>query len=83
MERMDIKELKITKKMYNRAKEVENLFKITKKLDCRSEKFKKLNNKWIELDEKFEEEVSDEFGTLEIVNEYERREKNKKILKKF
>lgn len=79
MKKNNIKEFEITKKMYNRAKEVENLFKKTKKLNCRTEKFRKLNNKWSKLEDKFAEEFTDEFDTLEIVNEYERR---KRILRK-
>ena len=83
MKKNDIKELEITKEMYKRAKEVENLFQKTKNMDCRTEKFKKLNNKWIKLEDKFEEEVSDEFSTLEIVNEYKRREREEKKSKKM
>ena len=83
MKKNNIKELEITKEMYNRAKEVENLFQKTKNMDCRTEKFKKLNNKWIKLEDKFEEEISDEFGTLEIVNEYERRKREEKKIKKM
>ena len=80
MKKLNIKELEITKEMYNRAKEVEDIHKKLNKLNCRTEEFKKLNNKVIELEDKFEEEISDEFLTLEIVNEYERREKNTQIL---
>jgi Fe-S-cluster formation regulator IscX/YfhJ len=80
MKKLNIKELEITKEMYERAKEVEDIYKKLKELDCRTEEFKKLRNKVIELEDKFEEEISDEFLTLEIVNEYERREKNTQIL---
>ena len=83
MKKNNIKELEITKEMYNRAKEVENLFQKTKNMDCRTEKFKKLNNKWIKLDDKFQEEISDEFDSLEIVNEYERRKREEKKIKKM
>ena len=83
MKKNNIKELEITKEMYKRAKEVEDLFQKTKNMDCRTEKFKKLNNKWIKLEDKFEEEISDEFGALEIVNEYERREREEKKIKKM
>lgn len=83
MKKLNIKEFEITREMYNRAKEVENLSQKTKKLNCRTEKFKKLNNKWIELEDKFAEEISDEFDTLEIVNEYERRERENKKVKKM
>ena len=83
MKKNNIKELEITKEMYKRAKEVENLFQKTKNMDCRTEEFKKLNNKWIKLDDKFQEEISDEFGTLEIVNEYERRRREEKKAKKM
>ena len=83
MKKNNIKEIEITKEMYKRAKEVEDLFQKTKNMNCRTEKFKKLNNKWIKLEDKFEEEVSDEFGTLEIVNEYERRKREEKKIKKM
>lgn len=62
--------------MYNAAKKIEKMYEELKKLDCRTEDFKKLSNEIIKLEDKFEEEVSNEFCTLEIVNEYERREKN-------
>ena len=83
MRKANIKELEITKEMYKRAKEVENLFQKTKNMDCRTAEFRKLNNKWIKLEDKFEEEISDEFGALEIVNEYERREREEKKIKKM
>lgn len=67
MKKLNIKEAEITREMYNRAKEIENIHK-------------ELNNKVIKLENKFEEEISDEFTTLEIVNEYERREKNTQTL---
>ena len=76
MRKANIKELVITEEMYKRAKEVENLSRKTKNMDCRTEEFRKLNNKWIKLDDKFQEEISDEFDSLEIVNEYERRKRN-------
>ena len=82
MKKNNIKEIEITKEMYKRAKEVEDLFQKTKNMDCRTEKFKKLNNKWIKLDDKFQEEISDEFDSLEIVNEYERRKREEKKIKK-
>lgn len=75
MTKTNIKELEITKEMYNKAKEIENIYAEMKKLDCRTEEFKRLSNKVIELEDKFEEEVSDEFLSLEIANEYERRER--------
>ena len=69
MKTLNIRELEITKEMYNREKAE------IKKLNCRTEEFKELNNKVIKLEDKFEEEISDEFLSLEIVNEYERRER--------
>lgn len=80
MKKLNIKEAEITREMYNRAKEIENIHKELSELNCRTEKFKELNNKVIKLENKFEEEISDEFTTLEIVNEYERREKNTQTL---
>jgi len=85
MKQMNIRDFEITKEIYNRAKEIENIYKELHGLDCMTKKFKKLQNKVIELEDKFEREVSEEFLTLEIVNEYERREKNnvKNIKKSF
>lgn len=80
MKKLNIKELEITKEMYNRAKEIENIYKELRELNYRTKEFKELSNKVIKLENKFEEEFSDEFITLEIVNEYERREDNTQIL---
>jgi cysteinyl-tRNA synthetase len=81
MKKLDIREAEITKEMYEEAKKIENIHSELKKLDCRTEEFRKLNNKVIEMEDKFEEEVCDDFLTLEIVNEYERRERkeNKQV----
>lgn len=66
---MNIKELEITPKMYNEAKRVENLWKL-------SEKNEYFDDLWKKADEKFQRMYNDDFDTLEIVNEYERRECN-------
>lgn len=77
MERMNIKEFEITKGMYEEAKRIERMEDKLKKLDCRTEDFKKLNHEAIKASELFEEKFTDDFDTLEVVNEYERRERNK------
>ena len=82
---MRIRDFEITKEMYEEARRIEDMENEIKKLDCRTEKFKKLNHKAIKAADKFSEKFTDEFDTLEIVNEYERREKNegKKVIKKY
>ena len=66
---MNIKELEITKGMYNEAKKIENLYNTVHFLDCETEE-------WRKADDKFQKDVCNEFNTLEIINEYERREAN-------
>lgn len=66
---MNIKELEITKEMYNDAKRVENVWKL-------SEENEYFDDIWIQDDKVFRLKYGDDFDTLEIINEYERRETN-------
>lgn len=78
---MNIKDLEITREMYERALEVENAWKELKKAeettDCINKDLEKLTKKWIRLDNAFQDEVNSDFDTEEIVREYERRKKGK------
>lgn len=78
METMNIKDLEITKEMYERALEVENAWKATSKFSSRSKEFKELNNKWVKLDNAFQDEVNSDFDTSEIIREYQRRKEQVK-----
>lgn len=78
MKTMNIKDLEITKEMYERALEVENVWKEASKFNSRSKEFKELNNKWIKLDDAFQDEVNSDFGTFEIIREYQRRKEQTK-----
>ena len=75
MKPKSIKDIIITKEMYERALEVEGAWRLASKYDARSIEFKTLNREWIKLDDAFQEEMNDEFSTREIVIEYERRHK--------
>lgn len=66
---MNIKELEISKEMYNDAKRVENVWKL-------SEKNEYFDDIWTLKDKVFKLKYGDDFDTLEIINEYERREYN-------
>lgn len=66
---MNIKELEITKEMYNDAKRVENVWKL-------SEENEYFDDIWVQDDKVFRLKYGDDFDTLEIINEYERRETN-------
>lgn len=79
MKQMNIRDAEITKEMYNAAKKIEKMYHLKDKFEVKSEEFKKYNKEWIKADEEFQKNFSDEFDTLEIVNEYERREWVKKM----
>jgi len=74
---MKIKDLEITKEMYERALEVENAWKDLRKVDkdnnASLKDIKLAEMKWIRLDNAFQNEVNSDFTTLEIINEYQRR----------
>lgn len=74
---MKIKDLEITKEMYERALEVENAWLDLEATENRiidlQKKVKTLNNKWISLDNAFHDEVNSDFDTSEIIREYQRR----------
>lgn len=73
----DIKELEITEEMYVRALEAENAWlelEVTEKRIVElQKKVKTLNNKWVRLDNAFQNEVNSDFDTSEIIKEYKRR----------
>lgn len=73
----DIKELEITEEMYVRALEAENawleLEATEKRIVELQKKVKTLNNKWVRLDNAFQNEVNSDFDTSEIIKEYKRR----------
>lgn len=64
---MNIRELEITKEMYNDAKRVENVWKL-------SEENEYYDDIWVQDDKVFRLKYGNDFDTHEIVNEYERRE---------
>lgn len=66
---MNIKELEITPKMYGDAKRVENLWML-------SEKNEYYDDLWVFNDKLFRKKYGNDFDTLEIIKEYERREMN-------
>lgn len=78
METNNIKDLEITREMYERALEVENVWKEASKFNSRSKEFKELNNKWAKLDNAFQDEVNNDFDTSEIIREYQRRKEQVK-----
>lgn len=78
MKTMNIKDLEITKEMYERALEVENIWKAASNFPSRSKEFKELNNKWAKLDNAFQDEVNSDFDTSEIIREYQRRKEQVK-----
>ena len=78
MKKTNISELKITSGMYERALEVEQAWNELKQAEDTMIDIKKnlrtLSNRWVELDNAFQNEVNSDFDTFEIVREYERRE---------
>lgn len=78
MKTTNIKDLEITGEMYERALEVENAWKAASKFNSRTKEFNELNNKWVKLDNAFQDEVNSDFGTSEIIREYQRRKEQTK-----
>lgn len=78
METKNIKDLEITREMYERALEVENAWKAASEFSSRTKEFKELNNEWIKLDNAFQDEVNSDFDTSEIIREYQRRKEQTK-----
>lgn len=78
MKKTNISELNITSGMYERALEVEQAWNELKQAEDTMIDIKKnlrsLSNRWVELDNAFQNEVNSDFDTFEIVREYERRE---------
>lgn len=67
--RMNIRELEISKEMYQDAKRVENVWTL-------SEKNEYFDDIWVQDDKIFRSKYGNDFDTLEIINEYERRDNN-------
>lgn len=67
MKKMDIRKFEITKEMYNDAKRVENVWKL-------SEENEYYDDIWVQDDKVFRLKYGNDFDTHEIVSEYERRE---------
>ena len=80
MKKINISELKITSEIYERALEVEQVWKELKKVEntmINIKKILRLLSRWVELDNAFKNEVNSDFDTSDIVREYERREGEK------
>lgn len=73
---MNIRELEITKEMYNDAKRVENAWEL-------SEKNEYFIDLWCLNDGTFKRKYGNVFEPSEIINEYERREYNTDRRKEF
>lgn len=74
---MNIKDLEITKEMYERALEAENAWLELKATEMSivelQKKLKALTSKWVKLDNAFQEEINSDFETSEIIKEYQKR----------